>query len=99
MAEVGEVYRHHGGGTYRVLFIVHDSNNQSHECNEDMVCPQQVIYLSLDSGPHCGQMNARSDSEFGSLVVWPDGKMRSRFVRLSDYQRSMRNLSPGGETP
>lgn len=61
------IYRHWKGNLYRVLFVALDSNNdRAHE--------PTVVYLSLDPGPHQGQINVRHESEFHELL--PDGTPR-----------------------
>jgi hypothetical protein len=68
------IYRHHRGGLYLVLLRgVHDStNDRTHE--------PSVVYVSLDEGPHRGQLNVRHEREFFEPVTWPDGKLRPRFT-------------------
>jgi hypothetical protein len=68
------LFRHHKGGLYRVLFRgVHDSNNARG-------FESSIVYLSLDAGPHQGQLNVRSEREFHEPVRWADGKLRPRFT-------------------
>lgn len=68
------VYKHKGGGRYRVLFVVEDSTNSrigpGGEKNE------VVVYVSLTYG----KLWCRDLAEFVEEVVWPDGERRPRFV-------------------
>lgn len=66
------LYRHYKGGTYRVLCMGKDSNNdRKHE--------PTVIYISLSDGRHRGQICVRHLEEFNEPVCWPDSVTRPRF--------------------
>jgi hypothetical protein len=69
-----DVYKHSGGGHYRVLdHAVSNSTNAAQYV-------EMVLYVSLTNG----QMFVRDKKEFYEAVEWPDGEVRPRFVLLSD---------------
>lgn len=62
------VYRHFKGGLYRTLMTVKDAGTKAN----------LIVYSSLKDGT----LWAREDTNFGEVVLWPDAKYRSRFVRV-----------------
>ena len=62
------VYRHFKGGRYSILFKAHDCEDPTR---------LMVVYMHQDDG----SMWVRGLTEFVQIVEWPDGRLRSRFVR------------------
>ncbi len=72
------IYRHYKGGMYRVLFTAYNSTN--HEASSDYPYVVYVVYISLDPGEHCGQINVREEEEFNEwLEFQPGQRRRQRF--------------------
>ncbi len=64
-----QVYNHHGGGKYLVLFVADESTNARKGA-------KVVVYVSLTYGV----VRCRDLEEFLEPVTWPDGIVRPRFV-------------------
>ncbi len=60
-------YEHFKGGKYRVLFEGFHSDHKE----------PVVIYVSMIYGT----VWVRPTNEWDEMVEWPDGKMRTRFIR------------------
>ncbi len=77
--KVGDIYRHHKGGTYVVLDLVHNSTNGADEAPDERV----VIYMSLDPGPNQGNKHARELWEWAEYATWAEGIGTPRFQLVS----------------
>jgi hypothetical protein len=64
------LYTHYKGGKYRTILTAMDSETEK----------PTVVYVSLSSG----EFWVRPLEMFAEIVIWPDGKYRSRFVRIKD---------------
>ena len=71
-------YRHYGSDDWYYVTSVSIADEHGHG-NVD--APRNVNYESKQSAEH-GFTNTRTEAEFTTLVKWPDGVMRPRFVRV-----------------
>lgn len=69
MVELG-VYQHYKGARYTILF------NNVLSARDGTT--RKAVYVSFETG----KIFERPVSEFDDVVVWPDGSMAHRFVRI-----------------
>ena len=71
------LYRHYKGDVYFVMGVgILDADGHG-----NARAPRQVIYESTRS-VETGLLNIRSEVDFVELMVWPDGIVRPRFIRI-----------------
>ncbi len=67
------IYRYFEGGMYRMLFTASSVVNASRTKTREEVV---IVYVSLETG----DIWTRPESDWTTIVKWPDGQSRSRFI-------------------